>query len=334
MDYLKGLKIFIVSILSLLIFLVFSSFTPALDIQTSGEEHVENQWREEISKISIASSKDDTYQDAYFLSSDENAPLIISLHQWSGTYDRFDPLSNAALENNWNYIRPNFRGPNTNPEAGGSILVISDIDDAISYSIDNGHVDPSQIHIIGASGGGHAALMHLMNGSSHVSSYSVWVPIVDLVAWYGESYLRGTGYDEDILAITSSTDSLNISEAQNRSPIYQNTPVDRVKNSEVNIFAGINDGYQGSVPISHSINFYNKLITDLNYSEENLVPSNTKSELVYTQDLTERNQTASLGEREVIYYNSTDNLSLTIFDGHHEILYDEAFRSILTLIED
>lgn len=291
------------------------------------------KWPEAIKTISVSSSLDETEQKAYFLASEEEAPLIVSLHQWSATYDRFDPLSEMAYEKGWNYIRPNFRGANNNPEAGGSELAIRDIDDAISFAKLNSSIDSQSIHIVGASGGGHAALMHLMTGFQNVSSYSVWVPIVDLVAWYGESVLRGTGYDKDIMAITESANNLNVNEARNRSPLYQEVPVDRINNTEINIFAGVNDGYDGSVPISHSINFYNKLIDELNYSPAHRVPTDIKSQLLYTQNLYDKQPDKNLGNRSIIYKNSVDNLSLTIFDGNHEILYQEAFDIILTFIQ-
>lgn len=238
-----------------------------------------------------------------------------------------------AYEKGWNYIRPNFRGANNNPEAEGSELAIRDIDDAISFAKLNSSIDSQSIHIVGASGGGHAALMHLMTGFQNVSSYSVWVPIVDLVAWYGESVLRGTGYDKDIMAITESANNLNVNKARNRSPLYQEVPVDRINNTEINIFAGVNDGYDGSVPISHSINFYNKLIDELNYSPAHRVPTDIKSQLLYTQNLYDKQPDKNLGNRSIIYKNSVDNLSLTIFDGNHEILYQEAFDIILTFTQ-
>lgn len=223
---------------------------------SKNNSEADESWPDEGTHIQIRSSFDNEFQNAYFISSEEEKPLIVSLHQWSASYDNFDSISEHAVSNDWNYIRPDFRGPNNTPQAGGSELVISDIDDAINYAIENGNVDEAQIHIIGASGGGHAALQHLMISDYTVASYSAWVPITDLVAWYGESRIRGTGYDEDILTITESEDNnLNVQEARNRSPIFQKTPVEKASNTVVQIYAGINDGYDGSVPISHSIRF-------------------------------------------------------------------------------
>lgn len=215
-----NLTIIFISLGAMLYFHWFSS--PSQQNQSQ-----DDPWADEMNYVEIPSTLDGESQEAYFLSSTEEAPLIISLHQWTATYENFDPISNMTIEENWNYIRPNFRGPNIQPKAGGSEYVLSDIDDAIIYAKENGNVDDEHIYIVGASGGGHAALMHLINGEIEVSGYSAWVPITDLIAWYGESRLRDNKYSDDILAITNSQNNrLDIQEARNRSPIHQDTPVD------------------------------------------------------------------------------------------------------------
>lgn len=295
----------------------------------------ENPWPDEAEVVQIPSSVDLNDQQAYFVSSESTSPLIISLHQWSATFEKYDELVDYAIENDWNYIRPNFRGPNKQVEAGGSDLVISDIDDAIQYAVQNGKVDEDNIHIIGTSGGGHAALQHLMTSEMKIATYSAWVPITDLVAWYGQSKVRGNFYSDDILTITESRNGiLDINEARRRSPLYQQTPVDKAKDATIQIYAGINDGYDGTVPISHSINFYNKLVRDLDYGEDHVVPPEISSELIYTQNMTEQLGTQLLyGKRDIIYSKRINNLSLVIFDGSHEILSNEAFQSILDRYE-
>lgn len=283
-----------------------------------------DEWPDKAVHVEIASTMDDHLQEAYFISSSNESPLIVSLHQWSASFKHFDPIIEMAMQEDWNYIRPNFRGPNTNPQAGGSEFVVSDIDDAITFALEHGNVDESRIHIIGASGGGHAALQHLMVSQNPANNYSVWVPITDLVAWYGQSFLRETNYDQDILAITDSSDGhLDIDEARRRSPMYQETS-DKISEVNLDIFAGVRDGYDGSVPISHSIDFFNKLVRELDYGEENEIPFEIRNELLYAQTVYEEYE-QQLGERDVIFQSIVENLSLTIFDGDHEILYSEAF---------
>lgn len=287
----------------------------------------EPKWNSLISEVEIESSADEENQEAYLFKSDKTSPLIVSLHQWSTSFDKYDELSELVIDAGWNYIRPNFRGPSNNPDACGSDLVVSDIDDAIQYAIDNGNVDTSQIHIVGASGGGHASLMHFMKSNVEVNSYSVWVPVTDLVSWYGESVVRDNSYSEDVLQCTGSVDILNIDESKKRSPLYLKTPVDKFDETSIHIFAGINDGYNGAVPISHSINFYNKVIDDLGLSESDKVPFDKSEEMIHTKNLKETSS-MKLGDRDLIYEKSIDNLSINIFDGGHEILNHEAFNLI------
>jgi pimeloyl-ACP methyl ester carboxylesterase len=86
-------------------------------------------------EVEIPSSMDATKQKLLFRASTrtEASPLIVSLHTWSGNYRQHDPLAAQCLALDWNYIRPDFRGPNYTPKACGSPQVISDIDDAIAY---------------------------------------------------------------------------------------------------------------------------------------------------------------------------------------------------------
>ena len=79
------------------------------------------------------------------------------MHTWSGDYNQEDPLAKEVLLRDWNYIHPDFRGPNNNSNACGSSLVITDLEDAIQFAINHGIVDTANTHIIGVSGGGYAA---------------------------------------------------------------------------------------------------------------------------------------------------------------------------------
>ena len=62
------------------------------------------------------------------------------------------------LEIDYNYIRPNFQGPNNNVNACLSDLVIHDLDAAIDWISKFPNVDKTKIILIGSSGGGYTAL--------------------------------------------------------------------------------------------------------------------------------------------------------------------------------
>ena len=109
----------------------------------------DERWGEGFSIVTIRSSVDDTEQSAYFFKADSGTPkpLIVSLHTWSGDYSQNDPLAPMAKDAGWNYIHPDFRGPNWTADACLSEKAIADIDDAMKYGIDNGNVDMTNVFV-------------------------------------------------------------------------------------------------------------------------------------------------------------------------------------------
>ncbi|MFA0520217.1 alpha/beta hydrolase family protein, partial [Vibrio sp. 10N.222.55.E8] len=186
----------------------------------------------------------------------EKAPLIISLHTWVGDYKEFDPLSDKALEANWNYIHPDFRGPNWTNDACLSENAISDIDDAISYALEKGNVDLDNIFVVGVSGGGYATLGTYIKTKYKINTFISWVPISDLGLWYKQNRDRGNKYANDIISCTSSNGVFDRKLTDLRSPLQWELPESQ---GNIEIYAGIDDGHSGPVPVSHSILFFNKL---------------------------------------------------------------------------
>ena len=123
------------------------------------------QWSSKFQKVEIPSSVDSKIQNAYLYASKSatRKPLIISLHTWSGDFSQEDPIAHEITARDWNYIHPDFRGTNNKPEAMGSPLVISDIEDAIEFALKKTNADPEDVHIVGVSGGGMATLIAFMN---------------------------------------------------------------------------------------------------------------------------------------------------------------------------
>lgn len=282
-------------------------------------------------KGSTISSLDNEIQCFYYYRSElpGKQPLVISLHQWSADYKEFkNSLAPEVKEKKWNYIHPDFRGANKHIKACGSDFVIADIDDVIDWALKNMQVDKNEIYIVGASGGGYAALCSFMKSKHDIKEYSVWVPITDLKRWYFESKSRKSRYAHDIIACTcNDCDSLNEEKAIERSPLYWKTPVEKLNKTKLNIYAGIHDGYAGSVPIIHSILFYNKIVLDLGGSEKDII---TDDEIIWL--LTTRTSYQStnskedyLGDRKVILKRNFKNVSFTLFEGAHEILTNSVF---------
>jgi dienelactone hydrolase len=288
-------------------------------------------WGSDFKLVDIKSSKDQNVQKAYFYKSKskEKKPLLVSLHSWSGDYTQQDSLAEFCRINDINYIHPDFRGPNNTPQSCCSNLVVSDIDDAIDFAIANANVDTDKISIIGASGGGYATLCCFMNLKRKIYKFSAWVPITDLIAWYGQSTIRKNKYAKDIIDCVGKgvTKILNEEEAKKRSPIFLSTPLSKIYQTKLSIYTGIYDGIQGSVPITHSINFYNKLLSDL--SEKNLSKYVSESEKLELLEF--RKPLGELGyiaDRRVCLQKETRNIKLTIFEGGHEMLTKYAFHEI------
>src|SRR4029078_276414 len=77
---------------------------------------------------------------------------------------------------------------------------------------------------------------------------------------------------------TGSNGTLNIESARSRSPMFMQTPVSRLKTAQLFIYCGVRDGVDGSVPITQSINFYNKLLKDQNVKQNSEFVSEIEKE--------------------------------------------------------
>ncbi len=291
--------------------------------------YAQTDW-EGFSLDSVQSKIDGKWQPFYYWKAEKpNQPLVVVLHTWSGDYTQTEnSLATQTKTKGWNYIHPNFRGANNHPEACGSELVIADIDQAIDWALENLPVNQDSIFVLGASGGGYATLVAYMKSRHQIRSFHAYVPISDLVAWYEESLVRTPRYAQNILDCTASEDSvLNVAEAKRRSPLYWKTSREKRKSTSLHLYAGVHDGYTGSVPITHSINFYNKVLRDARVKKKRAVVSDE----IIIQLLTKRSSSKEnrlLDDRKVHLYRNWKNVSLTIFEGSHEMLEDIALEML------
>ena len=236
-----------------------------------------------------------------------------------------------SVAKGFNYIHPNFRGANNHKDACCSDLVISDIDASIDYALNHANVDTSRIFVIGVSGGGYATLVMFMKSKHRIKKFSSWVPLVDLVKWFEESKIRKLKYSEDILACTESTEgNLNKKIASEKSPIYWETPIEKLKYSRLEIYTGVYDGMtgNGTIPITHSINFYNKLLKDLKEKDSSKYVSGAEK-LALFEYRKPLSNFGSIAERAVTLVKESNNIRLTLFEGGHEILTNFAFEELV-----
>lgn len=297
-----------------------------------GQEIASAQRPDFLKKDSINSSLDGNTEVFYYdkSASQKAAPLVVELHSWSNSsHSQTDILAQHARAKNWNYILPNFRGVNNTPKACCSQFAIADIDEAINWAIKNMNVDAKRIYIVGHSGGGYATLAMFMKSRHKIYSFSSWCGISDLTTWYWQSVERKNRYGPDIIKCTDAGETYNEQKAKERSPLYWKTPLKQRKKSVLQIYAGIHDGYTGSVPISQSINFYNKLLTDTKEKDTSRYVSLADLEtMLKTQTFPSPNTVKTIGNRVIHYQKFSKKISLTIFEGGHEILRSVALDLI------
>lgn len=319
------LRIFFLLILNFLISVQVS----AQNNQTAWDNTSEKTWPEAFKVVEITSSADSKIQKARFYKSQQSSPqpLIVSLHTWSGDYEQQDPLAKEILLRDWNYVHPDFRGPNTRPEACGSELVIPDIEDAIRFAIDKANVDTTEVHIIGVSGGGYATLLSFMKLRYPVKSFHAWASISDLEDWYWECKARDLKYAQHLEQVTASLGQFDTEEARKRSPFHMEYSSVLRKNTQLSIYTGVHDGYTGSVPITHSIHMYNKLLEEIYtggaYDQEK-VSDKTIINLLSKRMQPEADTSLTLGDRKIHLLRETPHLSLLVFEGGHEMIVPQA----------
>ncbi len=299
----------------------------------------EKTWPAECKKVEFVTSVDHTMQPAYFFraKSGEPRPLVIRLHAWSADYTKVDDVAPLCIENDYNYIHPNFRGSNDRPEACGNPLVISDIDDAIDYAIAHANVDTTSIHIIGGSGGGYATLLCYMKIKHRIKTFTAWASITNLVDYYYECAGRREKYEKYMHDLEKATSGLpengfvpyfNVAEAVKRSPVFMDTPVAQRENSKLFIFTGIHDGgLSGDVPFTHSLKMFNKIVSDFDYSDQKILFST--EEMLHLMDWqTTRTPVFKDNLSVLILRQYLDKVQINLFEGGHEMIMDRVLDGV------
>ncbi len=242
-------------------------------------------------------------------------PLIVFLHSWSGGFEQGPPWIDQARKMGWVLVAPDFRGPNSRPEACASDLASQDILDAVAYARRDARVDASRIYLVGGSGGGHMSLVMAARAPELWAGVSAWVPITDLAAWHAESKARKNNYARMLeQSCGGAPGPATEAEYRHRSPLFhlaaaQGVPLD--------INTGIHDGHTGSVPVSHSLRAFNVLATpdkqvaaeDIDFMvRERKIPSALAAE---KQDDPERQKT-------VLFRRTSGHARVTVFEGGHD----------------
>lgn len=286
-----------------------------------------------LQKDSIQSALDGNTQVFYYDKSTAATPqpLIVELHSWSNSADsQKGMIATQVHAKNWNFIFPNFRGVNNHAKACCSEFVLADIDEAIDWALKNMRVDRKQIYVVGYSGGGYATLATYMRSRHAICGFSAWASISDLEAWYQESTERKNKYAAEIVQCIGAKEGFDVAKAKARSPLYWTTPVAKRKNSALQMYVGVHDGYTGSVPVSQSIHFYNKLLRDFKEKDQTRYVSAEDTEvLLKTRSFPTTQPSQKIGDRVILYQKTAKNIGFTVFEGTHEILYREVLERVV-----
>ena len=210
-----------------------------------------------MKEIIVISSLDNTEQPSLFYEADApNRPLLVGLHTWSN--DRFNQRDNLlpmAKKNGWNLLLPEFRGPNLvsnqkAEQACGSLLAKQDIIDAINHVVEKYPIDKESILLLGASGGGHMALLMAGYAPKLFRAIGSFVPISDLAKWHAENKHYSAHIERCLGGAPSEKTE---SEYKYRSPISYSS---EIAESRLKIFTG---KWDSSVPCHHGLDMYNEI---------------------------------------------------------------------------
>jgi len=252
-------------------------------------------------------------------------PLLVFLHSWSADYRQYKgDWIEAADQRNWIFIQPNFRGPNSSPDAGGSVIAQQDVLDNIDWAISHLKADPRRIYLAGASGGGHMAMLLAGRHPERFSAVSAWVGISDLEAWYRFQTRGGTKsrYAAGVAAVCGGAPGTSPevdTQYYHRSPINW---VAQLGDLPIDLAAGVHDGKNGSsVPITQTLNAYNAIAQ---VRGAHLVSDEETAQLIRQGMLinpsVEDLVVDATFERDIRMRRHAGNARLTIFDGGHEAI--------------
>jgi pimeloyl-ACP methyl ester carboxylesterase len=273
--------------------------------------------------VDVTSSQDGSLQKVIYWRPESAAhdakgpavPLIVFLHSWSGGFEQGPPWIDQAKKMGWVLVAPDFRGPNSRPEACASDLASQDILDAVAYARRDARIDSSRIYLVGGSGGGHMALVMAERAPDLWAGVSAWVPITDLAAWHAESKTRKNNYAKMLEQSCGGVPGPATEAAyRHRSSLFH---LAAAKGVPLDINTGIHDGHTGSVPVSHSLRAFNVLAaSDKQISTEDIdfmvreqkIPSALATE---KQDDPER-------QKAILFRRNSGNARVTVFEGGHE----------------
>ena len=276
-------------------------------------------------KISVTSSIDGTEQPCYLILPEgfdkegPPAPLLVSLHTWSGNVEQRDPaMEQEAQRRGWIYLWPHFRGPNSSPDGCGSEKAQQDILDAVDWVLGRYPVERRRIYLTGASGGGHMTMLMAGRYPDRWTAASAWVGISDLAAWHARHASSRYGAMLRASCGGAPGESPAVDEQYRlRSP---KTWLDRAVDLPLEVAAGVHDGHKGSVPIRHTLDAFNVVAAAQGLpviSEQEIADLSRPNGRLGHPQPGDQEEDPTLG-RAIYLRRTAGHARVTIFEGGHE----------------
>lgn len=181
-----------------------------------------------MQQINVKSTLDGSWQPSlvYVPRVGQRVPLVVGLHTWS--FDRFNQVENylkLCRKHRWALLLPEFRGPNLRTNGNGKLACGSaharqDIIDAVDHlGRKHPRLDLDAVFLLGASGGGHMALLTAASFPKRFAAVAVWCPVTDLASFHALHSASGR-YAADLEHLLGGTPQTVPASYRERSPIH------------------------------------------------------------------------------------------------------------------
>lgn len=280
-------------------------------------------WPLPAREIRYLCAADNTLQGAIYYSpeTEEAVPLLVGLHTWSGSYTQLNRhFLDYAVEQGWAMIHPDFRGTNSTPNGCGSDLAVADIVSAVEYVKSIRKVDSNRIYLMGASGGGYMTMLMVGRHPEIWAAASAWCGISDLTAWHHQTKSAKLSYASHLESACGGAPGISPevdAQYKHRSAI---TWAKGAVGVPLSINHGIHDGHTGSVPVSHSLNFFNQIVPAEKRLSNEDIAFITEKETIPESLAAGCPIDPAFGNKKVVFRCEVENTQLTLFEGGHDCI--------------
>jgi dienelactone hydrolase len=298
------------------------------------------RWRRDVpgvEDLAVRSSSDGSIQQTLFLPPGQGgaSPLLVVLHSWSYGYEQHAgiPFAQWAAGQGWAFLHPDFRGRNDGPSSTGSDLAVLDVVDAIDAAIARGGVDPTQVYVLGFSGGGMMSLLVAGRHPDRIAGAVSWVPVLDVADFhrYHVETRSGARYVRDVEAACGGDPGSSPAAAQEcdrRSPASY---LAAARDAEVPVFVahGLADRV---VAPDHAVRAYNALAAPQDALAADVVNATASNQLPPTVPAGPTTGTG-FGPRDpaVVLSRQSGPVRLVLFEGGHDMAYHPGLRWVAEL---